>query len=298
MFFKKLVSIFTAGILIISLVSSSVFAVSRGNLQKYVFSEYDYIVSIRKMSKSELDKMDLPSSEKQLICSDQIENEIMDRKKQSDDVLMKYYGYTADEIAILRSYNGGRLEDHKELRAITGTLTIDTPIVMQSTAQKIAVKVYWDWDHQPIVNMKDAFCATWSATFKNGKYGNLIFDKSQSNHIIWYTPGGVSASKKVPIQNTVPDRAVKSEFPMTSADGRFWARSGTFNLYLKSAANDVSIASVSFVFAYGHTTLGFSPSVSFDSSGLGVGISFGFGTSQADLISGYVKADGKNKWNY
>ena len=117
----------------------------------------------------------------------------------------------------------------------------------------------------------------------------------------WYANGTVADSITVPIKNIVPDHAVKSEFAVSGDKlgvnrEPMWARSGTFNLYLESAADDVSLSRVSFSFAYGHTTLVFSPSVSIDTTGAaGVGISFGLGTSEADFRSGYIKSN-DTKW--
>lgn len=95
-----------------------------------VFSEYEYITAVREMSDDEIESSALTASEAQMIRSNAIENEIMSRKELSDAELMSRYGYTYDEILILRNYNGGRLEDHAELAAITGTLTIAKPTVL------------------------------------------------------------------------------------------------------------------------------------------------------------------------
>ncbi len=265
--------------------------------EKQRFSEYDYIVAIRGMCVDDLKALNLPLAEKNKILSNEIENEILARKQLTNRVLVREYGYNALEIAILRRYTGGRLEDHPELRAITGTLTFDTPIVMTSTTKKVKIKVYWDWNHKPFVCNTDAIAVAWSPTFRNGKYGNMMYVSSESNHILWYKGSSVVGdSATVPIKNTVPNGAVKSEFKLygdhLGIDREpVWACSGTFNLCLKTTADDVSLSQVNFVFVYAHSTFRLTPSISFDSGGAGIGISCGWGTDDADNLSGYVKAN-------
>lgn len=265
----------------------SCFAISKAdtitNKRETVFSEYDYIVSLRRLNEIERNAIDIPMEEKQIIFSNAVEDELLSRKNLSDEILSKKYLYTKEQIAILREYNGGRLEEHAELAAITGTLTISEPIVMTATSNKIKVKVYWDWDHVPLVCNKDVFAVTWSPTF-GSQNGNMRFKSSESNHTVWYAPGGPYESRTVSITQVEPNRAVKSEFYM-ELDEITWAKSGTFNLCLEAATGSAPLTEIGFYFAYGHTVIGLTPTVSFPA---GFGITFGWNTSTADTLSGYV----------
>lgn len=114
-------------VLALTIAAVPCFAVSASALEindELVFSEYEYITAVREMSDDELESVELTAPEVQMIRSNAIENEILSRKELSDDELIARYGYTYDEISILREYDGGRLENHAELAAITGTLTI------------------------------------------------------------------------------------------------------------------------------------------------------------------------------
>lgn len=252
-----------------------------------VFSEYDYIVAIRKMDERELKNVDLSEKVKQKIRSNEVENEISRRKNLSDEILESQYGYTDKEIAVLRKYNGGRLEDHEELRAITGKLTIGSATIHTSGPSAVTLTVRWTWDHCPIVTARDVFAIAWRPTFGT-QNGNLRLNTSKSKHEVWYNMlGRISRIENFPIKNVDPCATAKSEFPVPGHLEE-WAYHGELILYFERTTGSANLTEVDFVFSYGHTCIGASPSVSFDSTGAGIGISFGWNTSEACTRSGYV----------
>ena len=230
----------------------------------------------------------------------------MNRKKLSDQVLALQYGYNDKEIAILRKYNGGRLEDHAELKAITGTLTIAKPNIVTSSGSAFKLTVKWSWDHCPIVQAKDVFAIAWKPTFGK-ENGNLRLVTSKSSHKVTYSLiDGTTKTYNKSITNVTPCATAKSEFQMKGdriihynggVDVVEWASEGKLTLYFETTYNSAFMTAIDMVFGYGHTYLGASPSVSFDSSGTaGIGISFGWNTSEADVRSGYVTI-GSSFWH-
>lgn len=232
--------------------------------------------------------VDLSEKEKQKILSNEVENEILRRKNLSDEILASQYGYTDKEIAVLRSYKGGRLEDHEELRAITGKLTIGKATIHTSGPSTVTLTVRWNWDHCPVVTATDVFAIACRPT-SGTQNGNLRLNTSKSKHEVWYNMlGTISRIENFPIKNVDPCATAKSEF-LVSGHLEEWACHGELKLYFERTTGSADLTEVDFVFSYGHTCVGVSPSVSFDFSGAaGIGISFGCNTSEACTRSGYV----------
>ena len=258
--------------------------------EEVVFSEYEFVTSIREMSDSELDAIALSDSEIQLIRSNAIEDEILARKQLSDAMLEEKYGYTYEDILILRAYEGERLEDNAELAAITGTLTISKPTVLTATTTRIGVKVVWSWDHSPVVCAIDVFAIYWDPTF-GSQDGNMRIDMASSSHVVSYNIYNNLFDYEWDITQVSPNSAAKSTFDMLDQTGEGWAKKGTLTLYFNAAAGSAALTEIDFIFSYGHTILSISPSVSFPASG---GISFGWTTDEADSRSGYINVSTRN----
>ena len=291
-YFRKIVGLLCVLTLLISpAISIPSFAVDN-EPEDIVISEYEYITSIRAMSEEEIATTNLTDAEVQMIRSDAIEQEILSRKEKPDSELMARYGYTQEEIAILRAYSGENLEDNVELAAITGTLTITYPTVLTATTSRIGIQVIWVWDHCPVVCSIDVFAIYWDPTFGSSS-GNMRISISDSSHVVKYNLHNTYFNHDWDITQVSPNSAAKSVFDMHDVSGEAWAERGTLNLYFDATAGSAALTEMDFIFAYGHTILSLSPSVSFPASG---GISFGWTTDEADRRSGYINVSRKD-WN-
>ena len=280
--------VFSLAIFMVSGLSTSV-AAAEVHASNIAFSEYEYITTIRTMSKEKLANSKLTSEEIALIKSDVIEKELLDRKAKSDAQLMACYGYDQNEIAILRSYTGGRLENHPELAAITGTLTIARPTVLTATSSRIGVRVNWSWDHRPVICANDVFAVYWSPTFGSSN-GNMRINISDSSYTLTFNVYDVGYDISGSFTQVSPNSAAKAQFSMIDQSGDGWAECGSATLYFDATSGSAALTEMDFIFAYGHTVISVSPSVSFPASG---GISFGVNTSEADRRSGYITVSSK-----
>lgn len=279
------------GLLVMASPCFAVSAVASETDDKVIVSEYEYITSIRAMSDSELEAAALSESEIQMIRSNVIEDEILARKQLSDAVLMEKYGYTYEDISILREYDGERLENNAELAAITGTLTISRPIVTIVTTTTIGVRVMWSWDHCPLMCATDVFAIYWEPSF-GSQSGNMRIIIPNSSHTVTYNFYNTYFNRNWNITQVSPTSSAKSLFGMQDQTGEGWAEHGTLELYFEATAGSAALTEIDFIFAYGHTVLSASPSVSFPDGG---GISFGFTTDEADTYSGYINVR-TTKW--
>lgn len=264
--------------------STTAFAVENHE-NEYSFSEYDFITSVRTMSADELADMKLSAQEIELIRSDAIEQELLSRKDKTDEELVSRYRYTEEQISVLRSYNGERLEDSAEIAAITGTLTIGKPKILEATSTRVGLEVIWSWDHAPIVCWKDVIAVYWDPTFGSND-GNMRINIADSSHVVrYYISSNATDTLNWDVTQVSANSAAKSTFAMQDADQVGWADKGTLTLYFDAAEGSAALTEMDFIFAYGHTILTISPSVYYPASG---GISFGTATDEADRRSGYV----------
>ena len=129
------------------------------------FNEYDYIVEMRSKSNKELTDMGFSEDEIKKLRSDSVEKELVARKELPDDVLTDVYCYTEEEIEILRNYDGGRLEDHPELRASAATVSFSSPEIIEKSTSQIRMQLTWNWSKKPADTFTDAVAIAWCPTF-------------------------------------------------------------------------------------------------------------------------------------
>lgn len=281
---KRLLS-YLAALLLLSITAVPCLAVDETISSEYCFSEYDWIVELREKSNSR--SSELSNEERALIQSMEIEEELLRRKSCTDEELSMYYKYSEEEINILRNYTGERLESNPELRAVTGTLKIDKPVVNEMTRSSLSITVTWAWDHMPVHTLTDGFCVAWTSTHGSID-GNMRFMNSDSHHYVSYE----GMSNKIIDQGweTKAD-GVKSEFKMMY--GTYdWASSGEAELYWEKAAGSPNLTSMDVLFVYAHSQFKAGPQISFPGSG---SINLEGATVEADKRSGYVEASTK-KW--
>lgn len=250
--------------------------------ESIIISEYDAIVEYRTMDVAELQEEGLTIEEIEYLQSTAIEDELLFRQTRSSEELQNYYGYSEDEIALLMEYDGERIENAPELRALTGTLTIYTPDVLYAEADGIGIEVEWEWDQKPVYTLTDALAVYWVGTYGRDD-GNLRIDIDASSHNVTYTG----------ITSTTFDRGFEQEDLLYGIVGEFqmmygtydWASSGVASLYWDTVAGSADMTSVDIKFLYGHSVTFWGPSFSWPAS---VGVAPEVGTDEADVRVGYV----------
>ncbi len=126
----------------------------------YQISEYDEIIKYRNASLSEQNSLQIMCGDYEMYTSNYIEDRLMDLKTKTNDELY-FYGYNDDQIALLRNYNGDRLENCPEMRAVMSTLTISFSGIYHYT-NLYKVKANWYWSVMP-------------TSFTTSKNGTAVF---------------------------------------------------------------------------------------------------------------------------
>lgn len=93
--------------------------------------------------------------------------------------------YSDEAIDVLRDYNGEKLEENPELRAVTATLSAALGELVKSDT-RMGVIYTWSWDSKPLVLFTDYAAMSWEGTYTNGKTNNMALDLRTSFSTVNY----------------------------------------------------------------------------------------------------------------
>ena len=185
----------------------------------------------------------------------------LDRAKMEDEVLIKYYGYTQEQINILKKYDGSPIENNPQLAKASATLTAS----MSSgtcTNSMLTVYIIWRWSNAPLLSgpgITDRVAIRWAGSATSGSSINL--SASTAEIIINYHYNGAYVySQTVP--STIIDQYSKAETPVLMDNGRGTALVGKQTLVVQKIGS-LPIKEASISFMYGHCQIGISPSFSY-----------------------------------
>lgn len=157
-------------------------------LEKETTNEYDYIVEIRDAKKNAKAIANVSEEEVEYITSDAIESELLYRSTLPTEVLKDQYCYSDEAIDVLRDYNGEKLEENPELRAVTATLSAALGELVKSDT-RMGVIYTWSWDSKPLVLFTDYAAMSWEGTYTNGKTNNMALDlRTSFSTVNYYYP--------------------------------------------------------------------------------------------------------------
>lgn len=202
----------------------------------------------------------------------------LERAAIDEDTLLNEYGYTEEQVKILKAYDGGPIEEHPELRRASATLSAYIYAKNCSTS-KLNVYADWSWNGTPIPcgpGITDGVAFGWSGTDFNGNPLNLSVSNS-SVKIKYVGSSGVSYRTVTP---TIVSHYHALKGGVLMDNGKGTAKSGTLSMTLNKTGSK-SINEAAITFAYGHATLTGGVSFSFSLSGPSVGISLSSGTRMA-----------------
>ena len=160
--------------------------------ETYQLSEYDYYVSVRKMSFDEAEKtFRINKQDYETVSS--IENQIVRLAAMSDSELYER-GMTETQINILRKYDGSKLEDNPQLRAILATLSVSL-IKVSSSSSTVTVRANWSWNSKPLmtsVQYYETAAFRWKAYNSLGTQITATYNSSGSYCYVTYYNGSTA----------------------------------------------------------------------------------------------------------
>jgi hypothetical protein len=283
---KKLISLLLASITIL-LLSTSAFAASSGPdiptepaAYTVTVNEYDVYVEARNTSNDDLQACGMSEEEIDLIKSDAIENELLEKASLSVDELLEM-GYNDNQIATLKDYSGQAIENVPELRGVFANMTAKFYKSGASTTY-LRVRVYWEWSNAPLFageGIRDLIAIRWQGTNTAGQPINIAFNPNRSFATVnYYTRSGeYRFNRSAYIICDSPYDHAYAEIPVGSGESEgglsIYAKNGNFFVQVDRTGTQ-PIKEAAFVFGYGHTVIAVTPSLSLPAS-FGIGFSWG-----------------------
>lgn len=219
------------------------------------FSEYDTITAYRNTQDEQLIAQGFSADEIADIKSNTVEEELLYRKGLSSEILSTHYGYTDEQIALLRAYDGKRVDSAPEMRVLFSSLTVTTSVLIK-TNTRCGLLFHWEWDSKPAICMTDGVALRWDATLSDAS-DNLRIDSKLSNCLVKYYYSDTKVfQREIDFDDMEVYQNASVEFAMEKYINTYytWAKSGDL-LFYADTVDDSTISEVAINFAYGHKTL-------------------------------------------
>ena len=202
------------------------------NANAKIYSEYDYIVAVRS-EKNAREKYSLTKESYERLISNEIEAELLYRASLPDSVLKSYYCYTDSQIAVIKEYDGSRIDDVPEMRTVMAELTVHMGELVK-TKTRMGVIYTWTWSVKPTSHTTEGAAMTWDATYENGLTNEMEFDDATSFAQVHYhsTDGQEVTYYPLEAEDSVLC-GVSTQFPMDKRFGLVWhwAKGGAMYVY-------------------------------------------------------------------
>ena len=219
--------------------------------ETYQLSEYDYYVSVRKMSFDDAEKAyGINKQDYETVSS--IENQIVKLAAMNDSELYER-GMTDTQINALRKHDGSKIEDNPQLRSVLATLSVSL-IKVSGSSSAVTVRANWSWNSRPLVSSTTYFETTafrWKAYNSLGTQITATYNSSGSYCYVTYYNGSTAQTtqrKGITIGNS--NSYVYSQFNSEIRDGDIYIWSKTGYMVLKITGSYLS--RVDFGFGYNH----------------------------------------------
>lgn len=243
---------------------STITCASATSLQEPEHSNEPILISSSVTNEYDILVADQESAEGAASCNDgpSVEEILLERAQLPTDVLTTKYGYSNEDIAILKSYDGSPIEDNPQLRGIFADLH-GYLYRMDYNDHGVTVRFSWNWEGMPVTTQTDVVTCAWvGVNSKNGPHALRFVDEESSFNVDYYTfpiaiTGATEFATRTPydINDSDVNSHVSAEFPMVYHGGNIWAQKGYMDVTLEEpvATNDLEYSTV--VFAYGHEKL-------------------------------------------
>lgn len=214
----------------------------------------------------------------------------------SSSVLSNSYGYTSEQIGILKAYDGRDLSDYPAIRAVTSTLT-GSIVSPEHSSTSITARLNWYWSTPPaFYSYEDVIGVRWQGINSSAQNISLSLDTSGSNsyaYVTYYSTGDYTTSEYteyLSFLNTSPYSHTEVAFNRLSSSLLGYAKMGSVRVKVNvPSTTTAAISEASFIFAYGLTSSSNSYSIAFPAS---FSITFGTTTSQAMYKTVVIAPDG------
>lgn len=252
-------------------------------------NEYDYLLMLQNCTQEELAELGMKEEDVENL-EESFYKAIEERAALSVEELLGF-GYTQEEISILKAYSNGARVSGSEIRSLAAVLTAS--IKLNNCGTKTATFRYeWSWDHAPFMALEDSAAMRWIAYDKNGY--ELDVTKTVEEVKINYYLGDVrratfSGTQEPNLEFNSINVQFSENILVGSDNGptTAYGKDGSIKITVKvedSVDNEINYIKVAAL--YGHTLIGANaPSISLSPTG-SISISFS-GNTKIDKLGGH-----------
>lgn len=255
-------------------------------------NEYDVYVEARNATDKELQSRGVSAAHIDLIKSDAIENELLEKAALSADELSRM-GYNNSQIAILKNYTGDSIENAPELRGVFADMTAKVYKVSANTSS-LKVRFFWEWSNVPALAgdlIVDLIAIRWQGTNTSGQPINVAFNSNESSaNINYYSRiDRYKYNSPLTVVCDSPYDHAYVNIPVSNGDGdingMYYAKSGNFYLQVDRTGTNY-IKEAAFIFGYGHTLIAITPTLA-----LPVSFGIGFSGGTQEMVEKAIRMD-------
>ena len=202
------------------------------------------------------------------------------------------YGYSDEEISILKAYDGSPITENPELRGLFADLTVRLYRRAYSN-HGVTVRFFWDWEKAPVLHSfvtVDNISCGWVGVDSKNKPHPLRFEGKNSVCEVEYYDGDKSVGReKLKIDDVDVNSCVQVAVPMgePKVNGG-WSKRGYMDVTLAEPVPTNDLAYSTVAFAYGHMTSAFGGNASFSVDLEGLNISFNPGSGTEEMFNGSI----------
>lgn len=282
---KRIVALLLSLILFSTCMIPDAYATSSPDYKVYStkYREYDAVKKLQSMTDSELKAQGLSPADIVMLRNFSFEEALLERASYSYSELLAM-GYTSQQIALLKAYDGSPLNANSPVLAATATCTGSFSYVGYSTSTStIKIRYNFTWSSVPFYGYTDAVGVSWRAVNPNAEVIVVQADYKSASINYYSTSTGAYKETRYP-SGFSPITGFDGQYVQystkidvdTQSDGTvaIWAKSGSVRLNLTPLGTN-TINAVQVYGAVGHRVIAGTTSIGF-SAGEDASFSFSY----------------------
>lgn len=240
-------------------------------IQVSSYNEIEMVLQMREATPQELQDMHISQEEANEIAEIDIEQAYYERA-QLPEAQLRAYGYTDEQIVILKAYDGSTITSNSPVVAAAATCTGTVSAVSASTS-KIVFRYNWSWSSAPLFMYTDKMAIAWKAFNSSSSEIDVNNTQSTSVRYLWTSTGGYCTTEFLSPSTSIDtftgcSANITMQYPRErNGNADFiWAKSGSTTVTLTKVNSNISYIKLSG--SYGHTSIQIGISVSFGEGSL------------------------------
>lgn len=259
---RKFLSLLSTAIIILSICSPAAAVETKQEKMSSSFeiNEYALIKNLKQTPVELLKNKGYSEKEIEKVTAFSFEDALLKRAQLPESELYEI-GYNAEQVYLLKSYDGGSLENNPQMEKaffrLTGKIT---PVKVSKNS--MSVKFEWEWENapvfsHPIFGITDVVSCSIFATDDDGMSCAAYVNDISCRIEYYQRNGSFIETEYFPVTETNERGDKELKFKMGKFFGAKagWAKKGMMTASAKEVVDVNRLYSITFGFKYGHTIL-------------------------------------------